>query len=119
MKYIQWDSWIKWLETRSGINITSHDGKLYAIRKTLFKQVPEGVTDDAFLSLAVIGQGYRFVFDPQATASIRVPARNGRHELKRRIRIVSRSLNGLKMNRRLLNPFRFGFFPWDCLSTKY
>ncbi len=118
MRYIQWDSWIKWLETRNGINITSHDGKLYAIRKTLFNQIPEGVTDDAFLSLAVIGQGYRFVFDPRAIASIKIPARNGRHELKRRIRIVSRSLNGLKINRRLLNPLRFGFFSLGLFINK-
>jgi poly-beta-1,6-N-acetyl-D-glucosamine synthase len=117
-KYVKWDSWIKWLETKNGINITSHDGKLYAIRKKLFKPVPEGVTDDAYVSLSVIGQDYRFVFDPQAIAYINIPARHARHELKRRIRIVTRSLNGLKINRKLLNPFRFGFFSIGLFINK-
>jgi poly-beta-1,6-N-acetyl-D-glucosamine synthase len=118
MKYVKWDSWIKLLETEIGISITSHDGKLYAIRKKLFKTVPEGVTDDAYISLSVISQNYRFIFDPGAIAYISIPSRNCRHELKRRVRIVVRSLNGLKMNKKLLNPYQYGVFALGLLINK-
>jgi cellulose synthase/poly-beta-1,6-N-acetylglucosamine synthase-like glycosyltransferase len=110
IKYIEWDSLIKSLEAKNGLSITSHDGKLYAVRKDLFKPVPEGVTDDSYISHSVIGQKYRFIFEPKAVAFIKIPSRNGWHEVKRRIRIVSTSLNGIKINRKLLNPFRFGLF---------
>jgi cellulose synthase/poly-beta-1,6-N-acetylglucosamine synthase-like glycosyltransferase len=117
-KYIAWDSLIKSLEVKCGLSITSHDGKLYAIRKQLFQPVPDGVTDDAYISLSVIGQNFRFVFDPEAKAVIKTPSRNERHELKRRARIVSRSLNGLKMNKKLLNPLEFGFFAMGLFINK-
>jgi cellulose synthase/poly-beta-1,6-N-acetylglucosamine synthase-like glycosyltransferase len=118
MKYVEWDSMIKALEVKCGLSITSHDGKLYAIRKELFKPVPEGVTDDSYISHSVIGQKYRFIFDAQAIASIKTPSRSGWHELKRRARIVNRSLNGLKMNRKLLNPFQFGLFSIGLFVNK-
>jgi poly-beta-1,6-N-acetyl-D-glucosamine synthase len=117
-KYIEWDSSIKSLEVKCGLSITSHDGKLYAIRKELFQPVPDGVTDDAYISLSVIGQKFWFVFDPKAKAVIKAPSRNGWHELKRRARIVSRSLNGLKMNKKMLNPKKFGFFSIGLFINK-
>lgn len=118
MKYIEWDSMIKALEVKNGLSITSHDGKLYAVRKKLFNPVPDGVTDDSYISLSIIRQKYRFVFDADAIAFIRIPSRNGWHELKRRARIVCRSLNGLKMNRELFNPMRFGFFSIGLFVNK-
>ncbi|OGR28783.1 MAG: hypothetical protein A2277_00280 [Desulfobacterales bacterium RIFOXYA12_FULL_46_15] len=118
MKYIEWDSMIKALEVKSGLSITSHDGKLYAVRKKLFQPVPDAVTDDSFISLSIIRQKYRFIFDRDAIAFIRIPSRNGWHELKRRARIVCRSLNGLKMNRELFNPGKFGFFSIGLFVNK-
>jgi len=118
LKYIQWDTMIKQLELRCGMSITSHDGKIYAIRKTLFTPVEPGVTDDAYISLAITGQGFRFVFDPDAVALIKMPSRDTGHELIRRKRIVSSSLNGLKINRKLFNPFKFGLFSIGLFINK-
>lgn len=118
LKYIQWDTMIKQLELRCGMSITSHDGKIYAILKTLFTPVEPGVTDDAYISLAIIGQGFRFAFDPDAIALIKMPSRNTGHELIRRKRIVSTSLNGLKINRKLFNPFSFGLFSIGLFINK-
>jgi cellulose synthase/poly-beta-1,6-N-acetylglucosamine synthase-like glycosyltransferase len=118
MKYVEWDSMIKSLETRNGLSITSHDGKLYAIRKEMFKKVPDGVTDDAFISLSVIRQNFRFIFEPNALVFIKVPSRSAWHEVVRRIRIVSTSFNGLKMNRKLFNPFQFGVFAVGLFINK-
>ncbi len=116
-RYIRLDSAIKRLESHLR-GITSSDGKLYAIRRLLFRPIPPGVTDDSFTAWSVIGQGYRFLFEPRALAGIRVPSRNAGHELRRRRRIVSRSLRGIRLNHRLLNPFRFGVYAWGLAINK-
>jgi cellulose synthase/poly-beta-1,6-N-acetylglucosamine synthase-like glycosyltransferase len=84
----------------------------------MFKKVPDGVTDDAFISLSVIRQNFRFIFEPNALVFIKVPSRSAWHEVVRRIRIVSTSFNGLKMNRKLFNPFQFGVFAVGLFINK-
>ncbi len=115
--YIRLDSTIKLLESARG-KLTSNDGKLYAIRRTLFQPLPPAVTDDLYMCMTVISQGERFVFAPLATVEIRVPSRNPRHEISRRRRIVTRSLNGIWNKRVLLNPFRFGLFSFGLFINK-
>ena len=116
-RYISFDSRIKRDESRIG-SITSNDGKLYAIRRELFRPVPDAVTDDLFQGLSVVAQERRFVFEPRAVARIRVPSRGARHELGRRRRIVARSLRGIYLNRVLLNPFRHGAFAFQLAINK-
>lgn len=116
-KYIEFDSRIKLLESRIG-SVTSGDGKIYSIRKSLFQPVAEGVTDDSYVCLNVIRQGYRFVFEPGAKAEIQVPSRTETHEISRRRRIISRSLYGLYLNRELFNPFRHGLYSLQLFTNK-
>src|SRR6185503_15625649 len=54
-------------EARLG-SVTSNDGKLYAIRRELFRPIAPGATDDLFTCLSVVEQGRRFVFEPRAHA---------------------------------------------------
>jgi glycosyltransferase involved in cell wall biosynthesis len=107
--YVGWDSRIKLMENRIG-SITSNDGKLYAVRASAAGPIAEGVTDDLYAALRVIAKGWRFIFEPRAIALVRVPARSPEHEISRRRRVVCRSLHGLRLNRELLNPRRFGVF---------
>jgi cellulose synthase/poly-beta-1,6-N-acetylglucosamine synthase-like glycosyltransferase len=116
-RYIRFDSTIKALESRAG-RITSNDGKLYAIRRRLFRPIPPAVTDDLYVCLNVIHQGYDFIFEPAARASIHLPSRSPAHELQRRRRIVSRSLRGIRMMGALLNPFRYGAYAVGLLVNK-
>jgi cellulose synthase/poly-beta-1,6-N-acetylglucosamine synthase-like glycosyltransferase len=118
MEFVKWDLLIKLLETRNGFNITSNEGKIYVIRKKLYCEVPDGVTDDAYVLFSIVSNGYRFVFEQEAKSFIMAPSRNARHELIRRIRIVSTSLNGLKMNRKLFNPFKYGVFSYGLFINK-
>jgi len=115
--YISLDSRVKELESRSG-SITSNDGKLYAVRRRLFPTIAEGVTDDLWAALCVVDAGFRFVFEPRAGASIRVPARSASHEVKRRRRIVARSLRALWLMRRLFRPRRGGFYALGLFVNK-
>jgi cellulose synthase/poly-beta-1,6-N-acetylglucosamine synthase-like glycosyltransferase len=115
--YINFDSKIKFLESHTG-SITSNDGKLYSIRKSLFKPIEPDVTDDLYSCLSVIEQGYRFSFEPHARAYIRTPSRSPLHEIKRRRRVVARSLRGIYYKRPLLNPFKHGFFAVGLFVNK-
>ncbi|MHB8835956.1 MAG: glycosyltransferase [Candidatus Methylomirabilia bacterium] len=107
--YISFDHAIKTLESGKG-SISSNDGKLFAVRKNLYREIPDGVTDDLYACLAVVRQKYRFVYESEARARIRIPSRSIAHEVVRRRRIVSTSLRGIWMMRELLNPFSYGMF---------
>jgi len=116
-RYIAADSALKRAESRVG-SVTSNDGKLYSIRRALFRPIAAGATDDLYTCLSVVEQGYRFVFEPRARAFIRTPSRSAPHELARRRRIVARSLRGIFLKRALLNPLRFGSFALQLLVNK-
>jgi glycosyltransferase involved in cell wall biosynthesis len=116
-RYVGFDSAIKALESRSG-RITSNDGKLYAIRRDLFRDIPGGVTDDLYVAMAVISQGRDFIFEPGARAAVRLPSRDAAHEVARRRRIVARSLCGIREMRRLLDPRRYGAFAVGLFTNK-
>ncbi len=115
--YIRLDSWIKRVESRLG-RITSNDGKIYAVRRSVRRPLPPAVTDDLFSALQVIEQGRGFVFEPSARAYIRTPSRDARHEVARRRRIVCRSLRGIWLARGLLNPLRTGWFAVGLFVNK-
>lgn len=116
-RFIRFDSWIKKLESEIG-SISSNDGKIYAVRKNLFRPIAQAVTDDFYTCLSIVKQGYRFVFEQRAMASIRVPSRDAAHELQRRRRIVCRSLRGVYLMRELLNPARHGFYSVSLFFNK-
>ncbi len=115
--YFNFDTLIKRLESRVG-SISANDGKLYAIRKILFTPVPDSVTDDLYQCLSIVSMGYQFVFEPAAIARVRTPSRNAAHEIRRRRRIVSRSLNGISLMRKVFNGLQFGQFSFGLLVNK-
>jgi cellulose synthase/poly-beta-1,6-N-acetylglucosamine synthase-like glycosyltransferase len=115
--YIRFDSTIKKLESDTG-SISSNDGKLYAIRKDLFQNIPSGVTDDLYVCLSVVKKHYRFIFESGAKAFIKVPSRSPHHEVLRRRRIVSTSLRGIFLMKGLLNPFNYGIFSVKLFVNK-
>ncbi len=111
--YISFDSIIKKFESRIG-NISSNDGKLFAIKRELFLPIPPAVTDDLYVCLSIAKQNHRFLFEPEAKAFIKVPSRSPEHEVERRRRIVSTSLRGIW----LLNPFKYGLFSLSLIINK-
>jgi len=115
--YIRFDSHVKLLESALG-SVTSNDGKLYSLRRALFRPIAPSATDDLYAALNIVAQGARFTFEPDARAYIRLPSRSASHEIARRRRIVSRSLWGILNMRRLLNPFRHGLFAIGLFINK-
>ncbi len=107
--YLHFDGLVKLMESRIG-TVTSNHGKLYSIRRELFRPVPDGVADDLYVALLVVRGHHRFTYEREARAHVRVPSRSPSHEVRRRRRIVSQSLRGIYLMRALLNPFRYGTF---------
>lgn len=115
--YWDFDRILKQFESSAG-NTISATGAIYAIRRSLFQPVMEGVTDDFYTSTGVIAQGYRLVFAPEAVAYESV-AGTSSTEFGRKVRVITRGLRGVFMARRqLLNPFRYGFYSLQLFSHK-
>jgi glycosyltransferase involved in cell wall biosynthesis len=114
--YWDLDRMLKIAESRAG-NVISATGAIYAIRRSLFTPPPAGVTDDFAISTAVIAQRRRLVFAPDAVAYEPV-AKSGDAEFARKVRIMTRGLNGVVLRRELLDPRRHGFYSVQLLSHK-
>lgn len=114
--YWSYDRMLKRAESRAG-DVVSATGAIYAIRHSLFQEVPEGVTDDFVVSTRVIAQGYRLVFCGEAVAWEPV-AESQQAEFSRKVRVITRGMRSLVVMRHLLNPFRYGFYSVQLLSHK-
>lgn len=68
-EYWKYETFIKQSEGNCGVLIAANGG-IFAIRKELYKNIPadRAVTDDLFLSLAVVSQGYLFTYCENALA---------------------------------------------------
>jgi cellulose synthase/poly-beta-1,6-N-acetylglucosamine synthase-like glycosyltransferase len=114
--YWNFDRLMKIYESRAG-NVISATGAIYAIRRSLFQPIIDGVTDDFYTSTAVIEQGFRLVFEPDAVSYEPVSA-GAEHEFRRKVRIMTRGLGGVMARRKLLNPLRYGFYALQLFSHK-
>jgi cellulose synthase/poly-beta-1,6-N-acetylglucosamine synthase-like glycosyltransferase len=114
--YWNFDRQMKVSQSKAG-NAISATGAIYAIRRSLFRTVPTGVTDDFVTSTSVIAQGKRLVFAPAAVAYEPVAGSNDR-EFGRKVRIMTRGLRAVIVMRELLNPFRYGFYAFQLFSHK-
>ena len=114
--YWSFDRVLKHAESRAGSTIAA-TGAIYAIRRSLFESVPDGVTDDFATSTAVIARGHRLVFAPDAVAH-EPPAPSGGLEFQRKVRVMTRGLRGVLLRRRLLDPRVHGFYAVQLLSHK-
>jgi cellulose synthase/poly-beta-1,6-N-acetylglucosamine synthase-like glycosyltransferase len=115
-QYWDIDRMVKQAESLGG-NVISATGALYALRRELFRPVPDGVTDDFTTSTQVVRQGRRLVFEPDAVA-VEPVAGSSKREYGRKVRIMTRGLRGVAFARELLDPRRFGFYSLQLLTHK-
>jgi cellulose synthase/poly-beta-1,6-N-acetylglucosamine synthase-like glycosyltransferase len=116
LRYWSFDRMLKKAESRAG-NVVSATGAIYAVRRSLLGEVPDGVTDDFTTSTGVIARGRRLVFAHDAVAFEPVAARAGL-EFDRKVRIITRGLRGVLLRRELLDPRLHGFYALQLLSHK-
>jgi cellulose synthase/poly-beta-1,6-N-acetylglucosamine synthase-like glycosyltransferase len=116
LRYWNFDRVLKAAESRAG-NVISATGAIYAVRRSLLGEVPEGVTDDFTTSTGVIAKGSRLVFAQDAVAYEPVAERAG-PEFDRKVRVMTRGLRAVLVRRELLDPRRHGFYAVQLLSHK-
>ncbi len=93
-------------------------GELFAVRKSLFRPVPEDtLLDDFLISMRIVMQGYRIAYSTRAYA-LETPSADMREEGKRKRRIAAGGLQAIARLRPLLNPFRYGVFSWQYVSHR-
>ena len=115
--YWDFDRTMKEYESRAGSTISA-TGAIYAIRRSLFQTVVEGVTDDFVTSTGVIAQGYRLVFASDAIA-YEYAAGTRNMEFGRKVRVITRGLMAIfTVRSQLLNPLHYGFYAIQLFSHK-
>jgi cellulose synthase/poly-beta-1,6-N-acetylglucosamine synthase-like glycosyltransferase len=115
--YVGYEMRVRELETRVG-GIVGASGCLYAIRADLHRlHVPDHLSRDFMAVLMARERGYRAVSVPEALCF--VPRTSSlQHEFRRKVRTITRGMQTLLHNRRLLDPFRYGAFAWMLFSHK-
>ena len=114
--YWRYETFIKKLESALG-SVVGGDGAIYAIKKRLYSPMAAGDISDYVNPLQIVGQGYRCIYEPNAF-SYEHAANSLQKEYKRKVRIVNRAWRATVKLRRLLNPFKFGFFSIQLISHK-
>ena len=109
--YMKYENALRILETRAG-SIIGVNGGVDAIRRELYGDVPRHLITDFVLPLQVIGMKSRVVYD-ERVHSFEFANTEVSSELRMRIRVALRSLQGIAYMRRLCNPVRY---PWAAFS---
>ena len=89
--YWKFEEFLKSLESSSGSTMGA-DGSLFAIRRSLFRNVAPDIIDDMFTSLSILSDGWRVVTIPNAIAYEK-SATSSTDEFRRKVRIACRCFN--------------------------
>jgi cellulose synthase/poly-beta-1,6-N-acetylglucosamine synthase-like glycosyltransferase len=114
--YWRYELAIKKLESALG-SVVGGDGAIYAIRKSLYRELDHADLSDFVNPLQIVQQGYRNVYEPEAVC-YEGGAEDFRAEFRRKVRIVNRAWRASWKMRGLLNPLRYGLFAVQFLSHK-
>jgi poly-beta-1,6-N-acetyl-D-glucosamine synthase len=116
-KYWEFENWIKENEGSMGCLIGANGG-IYSIRKDLFIPLPTDspVMDDFYISLKVLEQRKKFIYDKSAIAREEI-ASDIKIEFRRRIRNNAIDLSSIKFIKELLKP-KFGIISYGLWSHK-
>src|SRR5229473_6759201 len=101
--YWKLETWLKERESQLG-SVVGGDGAIYAIRRELFTPLLPTDINDLLNPLQIIVQGYRGVYDSSAVCHEHA-GDSFEKEFRRKVRIVSRSLNAVCRAPRVLLPW--------------
>lgn len=93
-------------------------GELFSIRTHLYQSPPpDTIIEDFYLSMKIVAQGYRFVYEPDAYA-MEGPSATTEDEWKRKVRISAGGLQAIARLTDLLNPLRYGLTAFQYISHR-
>jgi cellulose synthase/poly-beta-1,6-N-acetylglucosamine synthase-like glycosyltransferase len=102
--YWKLETFLKKKESRFG-SVVGGDGAIYAIRKELYSPLLPTDINDFLNPMQIISRGYVGLFEPAAIC-YEEAADSFSQEFRRKVRIISRSLNALRRLPVILNPFK-------------
>ncbi|MCD6366530.1 MAG: glycosyltransferase family 2 protein [Bacteroidales bacterium] len=103
--YWKFEKWLRKLESSTG-SVVGATGAIYAIRKELYKPLPEQtLLDDVLTPMNIVMQGYRVIFEPNAIA-YDVVSKDLSQERKRKLRTLSGNWQLLNLAPNLFNPWK-------------
>jgi cellulose synthase/poly-beta-1,6-N-acetylglucosamine synthase-like glycosyltransferase len=114
--YMRYENSLRALESGVG-SVVGVDGGIDAIRRSLYRPMRPDQLPDFVLPLAVVEQGARVVYAPEAVLEEETLT-TGSAEYRMRVRVALRALWGLWDKRALMNPLRFPLFSWQLMSHK-
>lgn len=100
--YWRYETFLKFLESRLNMLVGANGG-LFAIRRELFRPLPQhAIIDDFLIAMQIRAAGKRVLYDPEAVAS--EAAAEPAQEFRRRVRIGAGNFYALRYTWRMLNP---------------
>jgi glycosyltransferase involved in cell wall biosynthesis len=105
------------LMSRAG-NVTSAEGQIYAVRRQLFRPMPENVPDDFWVSTRVVAAHRRLVYEPRAASYPFAGVSVVRDPFERKVRMIGPQFRSYWLGRDLLNPGAYGFYSLQLVSHK-
>lgn len=114
--YWRYERMLKFFEGRLGALLGANGG-VYGLRREHYRPIPpDTIVDDFSISVALIEQGFRCHYDPEARATEEIPPRIA-DEFRRRVRIGIGNYQALRRHIGLLHP-RHGYAALAFLSHK-
>jgi cellulose synthase/poly-beta-1,6-N-acetylglucosamine synthase-like glycosyltransferase len=115
--YWRYELFLRELESKIG-NLAMGSGPIMAIRRALFQTLDPNAGEDFVLPIQIVMKGYRVIYEPEAISEEILFQNTPVKMVKSKIRIVSKDLRGLYLNKEILNPFRFPLYAWGLISHK-
>lgn len=115
-RYWNYEVFLKQSESRA-CSLIGASGCLYAVRRENYVPMYAEACSDFLIAVKIREQGLRTVYEPAAVSIEETNNRAGK-ELKMRVRVITQTFNDLWQHRRMMNPFRSGFFAIELVSHK-
>lgn len=114
--YWNYETFLKESESRA-CSLIGASGCLYAVRKSAYKPMYPEACSDFLIATILYEQGLRTIYEPNAICFEETNNKSNK-EMNMRIRVISQTFTDLWRNRKMMNPFRSGFYAIELISHK-
>lgn len=114
--YWSYEKFLKTCESRLG-SLIGVSGCLYAVRRICQVRLSSQMIDDFVIATEIHLQGLRTVYEPEAI-SMEDTNKQGKDELRMRIRVISQTLRALNKYQEVFSLARHGMFAFQMISHK-
>lgn len=93
-------------------------GELFSVRTELYEHVPGNIIiEDFYLSMSIVKDGYRVIYEPDAYA-METSSASVEEEEKRKVRIAAGGIQSIVKLSSLLNFFKYGIVTFQYISHR-